>query len=1209
MITYENTKTIRQLVERAGEEHGDRIFLRYEDNDIVYDISYRQFAAECEAIAAWISEKDQAYGHKVKVGLLGSSSHHYLTVLLGVMSNGNVSIPLDIQMNVETFSDCLNRSDVDILFYDWEHRALVDGVKERCPNVKAYVSLQHGKHVLCSDNILKEYAGRTVVPEISEEDCAMILFTSGTTGRGKGVMLSNRNLIDNVFCTTDTEHPENEVYLNILPIHHVFCINGDILIVMRYGSTLCLNRDMKKLAAHIQLFQPTVIRMVPMVAKSLYSRIAVLSRQDRNRPIHAIRDEVLGKRLYKIVSGGGYLAPELAANFNRIGISIAQGYGMSECAPKIAAPDWSRPDKVASVGKVVDRCQVRIVDGEIQVKSPSVMMGYYKEPDKTAEVMTEDGWLCTGDLGYLDQEGFLYLTGRKKNLIILSNGENVAPEQLENMFVDDRLVAEILVFEEDDLICAEIYPDFNYAEAAGITDIEGTVAEIVKMHNQELPTYKRIMRCRVRETPFQKTTSKKIIRNTYFEKKKAREEVEAHVHRPENELQKAIYDCIAESLGHERFGIDTDIYEAGLDSLGSVMLLTALYDRLKVSMTINDLMSHTTVLMLEEFCKENREMSKVDHTVHQVYPLTNLQLYFAYVIRGNTTANLPFLFKLGQEVNLYTLQAAIGKLFEIHPELKNVIQLHEGAYQNFRDDEKLVEIPIVTLSDAQWEEEQKGLLKPYYYNEGEPLYHIGIYRTESANYLFFDVAHIMGDGVSMNVLFEDLNAIYAGKEVEKQNYTYFEYILDEKDRDARGVRSENIRYYQKLMDGLKIRKSILTRKDFINLDQGEDAVLRERLKRLNRKKIQAFCRQYGVSENVMFLTAYNYCISIFSNEQDTVSSSIHSGRTDSRWNRIVGPLFLTYFFRYTNVPHETVPHLLQRSGRQIMDTMGCNISNLHADEMFFQYQGDILNIDEIGGVPAEKIKIQLDSLPFHLQVMSDKHGYYYELRYWANRFDRRQLEIFMAAMELIVEAMLDEPSVRRLKSHLTDDLFPHHFYMAAGAVNAAAGEELIPEVAADTKVKVYVLDDNCRKKPIGAWGNLYIMGYETKGWVDKITNPYVGDMLYQTGRVARILPDGTIDMLEQGGRVVLQETIAGRNYLNLNILEKTLCTYEGITKADAYLAYDESNKMVLTVEVTGKTEPDREALCAWVEERLGKTLVPAVVKFAVDVPVSEFTFK
>lgn len=1197
MITFENTKTIRDLVQRAGQDHGDHVFLRYEEAEVVYDVTYRTFAQECAAIAAWTNAQDKRLGHKVKVGLMGSSSHHYLAVMLGVMSNGNVAVPLDIQMNVETFSDCLNRSDVDILFYDWDHKALVDGIRDRCPGVSGYYSLQHGRHVPCSDNILKEYQGQSVKARVSEEDCAMILFTSGTTGRGKGVMLSNRNLIDNTFCTTDLESPEKEVYLNVLPIHHVFCINGDVLIVMRYGSTLCLNRDMSKLAAHIQLFQPSVIRMVPMIAKTLYNRIAIMARQNRARSMNEIRREVLGNQLHKIVSGGGYLAPELAANYNRIGISIAQGYGMSECAPKISAPDWSRPDKVASVGKVVDRCQVRIVDGEIQVKSPSVMMGYYKEPDKTAEVMTEDGWLCTGDIGYVDEENFLYLTGRKKNLIILSNGENVAPEQLENLFEDDRVIEDILVFGEDDMVTAEIYPNFKYIEVAGITDVESVISEIVKKHNQDLPTYKRILKFRIRETPFAKTSSKKIIRSQYFNQKQTEKEQLGSVRRPETELQKQLYERVETVLGHQRFGIDTDIYEAGLDSLGSVMLLSDLYDRMGVSMTLGDLMGHKTILELEAFLKEEKQEERVDYTAREVYPLTNLQLYFAYVMRGNTTANLPFLFKLDPQVDIQRLKKAVEDVFDVHPELKTVIQMGEKGYANFRQDQRRMEVPVVHLTDSQWQEQKEKLLVPYLYNQGDLLCHTAIYVTESASYLFFDLAHIMGDGMTMNMLFGDINALYAGRELPVESYTFYEYILDEKDRDARGLRAENERYFTELMKDFRIRKSILNRKDYHDLGAGENAVLRARFAGLNRRNIQAFCRKYGVSENVMFLTAFNYCIGIFSNEKDTVSSSIHSGRTDSRWNRVAGPLFLTYFFRYTNVPHETVPQLLQRSGRQIMETMGCYISNLHADEMFFQYQGDILNIDEIGGFPAERMHMQLDSLPFHLQVMSDKKGYYYELRYWENRFDRQQLKIFMGCLEVIVEAMLEEPSVRRLKKHLPVTLFPVHYHIEAGKVNQEAGAVLIDDVTPDTRVKAYVFDEYCRKQPFGAWGNLYIMDHPTVGWQDKITNPYGAGILYQTGRTARILPDGSLDFLENGGRCVMNESITGRNFLELYKLEETLRRYEGICRAEAYVRYGEGNKLVLTADVCGKEEPDQEKLKAWLEEQCGKGLVPGEIRF------------
>lgn len=1197
MITRENTKTIYDLVCSAGDSHGDHVFLRYEDNDVIYEVTYRQFVADCMAVAAWAQEKSRELGHPVRVGLLGGSGHHYLAVMLGVMASGSVIIPMDVQMDADTFCDCVSRSDEDVLFYDWDFRTLAEEAGSRCPALEECISLQHGRHVACSDNILKNYAGRPVENLAKPEECAMILFTSGTTGRGKGVMLSHGNLIDNVFCTTDTEHPENEIYLNVLPMHHVFCINGDVLIVIRYGSTLCLNRDMTKLAAHILLFEPTVMRMVPMMAKGLYNRIAIMSRQQPGKSLFQIKEEVLGKRLHKVVSGGGYLAPELAANYSRLGISIAQGYGMSECSPKISSPDWNRPDKVASVGKLVEGCQVRLVDEEIQVKSPSVMMGYYKEPDKTAEAITEDGWLCTGDIGYLDEEGFLYLTGRKKNLIILSNGENVAPEQLENLFEDERLIEDILVFGEDDAICAEVYPNFKYAEAANISDIEGTVQEIIKKHNQKLPSYRRIMQCRIREVPFAKTSSKKIIRNQYFTKKKEEKEQEAQVRRPENELQEKLYTCVSNVLGHSRFGIDTELYEAGLDSMGSVLLLTDLYNDLKISITLDELMGHASILKLEAVAKEKEGQGRTNYSWRPKYPLTGVQMFFAYVMRGNTTANLPFFYRLDPRVDLRLLKRSVEQVFELHPELKDVIQFDQetGAYMNFRDDWKEVNIPIHHLTDAQWEEEKNGLLRPYTYGPGEPLYHIALYQTETEKYFFVDVAHIMGDGMTMNVLFEDINALYAGKAAVPSEYTYYEYILDEKKRDEEGGREENIRYFTEQMKDLKIRRSILTKKEHRGLDFGINAALRNRFEKINRKKLTAFCHENGVSENVVFLTAYNYCISLFSNEKDTVSTSIHSGRTDSRWNRLAGPLFRTYYFRYTENKEETVAEMLKRSGRQIMETMRCYMSNLHADEMFFQYQGDILNINTIGGYPAERQRIQLDSLPFHLQVFSDDKGYYYELRYWENRFDRQQLQVFMTAVECVAEAMMDEHFARRLKRYLPEELFPKHYFVEAGTINWEAGSRLITDVSAETMVKAYVLDENCRKKPFGGWGTLYIMDHKPADCVDQITNPYGPGVLYQTSCTARILPDGSIHMLEQGGRIIMTESLTGRHFLDLYRLEDTACQYPGVERAEAYVAYGAGNTMVLTLDVYGKNQLDTENLQKYLTERCEKPLIPAVI--------------
>lgn len=1214
-LTLDNTKTISDLVENSANEFGDRIFLTFEDDsEQVRDVTYEEFRALAQAVGSWVQDRSRQLGHTAKVALLGSSSVEYLSTLLGAMASGNVGIPLDTQLDVARLADSLNRSDVDVLFYDWEHDPLVEAVREQCPEVSAFVPLQHGSSDFDWHDVIATASERTYeVPQgLDPHELAMILFTSGTTGRSKGVMLSHGNLVDNTFDSEEPGDPASELYLNVLPIHHVFCLTCDVLTTLRYGSTLALNRDLKQLVRHIQLFQPTAIRMVPMMARALLSRATILAKQreDEGAALQDVVPEVFGARLNRIVCGGGYLAEDLARRFLEIGIKVQQGYGMSECSPKISVPDWSRTDKLASVGRLVDRCEARVVDGELQVRSPSVMLGYYGEPDKTAEALTEDGWLRTGDLGHVDDEGFVYLTGRVKNLIILSNGENVAPEELENLFVDDRLVQDVLVFEDNDMICCEIYPDFKLAEVSHIDDIDGAIQQIVSGHNASLPTFKRIMRVRVRRNPFKKTSSRKIIRDQYFADRDSEAEEAARRSKPENEAQEAIAKLVAQALGHERFGMDTDLYEAGLDSFGSTVLMSSIADEMGANITFSELMDNATVRKIEALVASKAGSEQADYSLRQVYPLTSTQLYFAYVLRGNTTANLPFLFKLHPSVDLERLQACVRELFEVHPVMKDIVQPDEdGVMRNFRDDTRDVEVPIYSVGTWEWGQIRPNLVRPFMYQPGERLYHVAIYVTPEGAFLFFDLAHIIGDGISMDILFEDLNRLYAGERLEHPSYTFYEYILDDKAREDRGESAQDIAYFGRLMGDFKIRKSILTRPDDHDLEHAHNAELRDRFLTLSPQEIQGFGQQYGVSENTIFLTAFNYTIGIFSNEKDTISSSIHGGRTDSRWEHMVGQLFKTYFFRYTNKPHETVPELLKREGRQIMESMRCRLSCLHPDEMFFQFQGKILEVDEIGGKPAQRQSIVLDSLPFHLNVMRDSEGYYYILRYWENRFDKYSLELFMSVLETIVGAMLRETSVRRLAKHLPEGFFPKHYSVTAAQLEQAAsvarpGAEgpLLSGVGADEQVKAYVFNDTLRKQPYGAWGDLYVLDHDPRGCEGSIDNPYGEGTLYKTGITARIMPEGQLDVLQNNGRTVMCERTMGRVFPDLGELEREIeGRFAGVEKAEAYCTYDTGLRSIpLCIDLTGRDLPSAEEVNDVVRELCGEVMLPARVRLLGD---------
>ncbi len=1204
-MKYEETRTIRELIDNASGMYKDHAYLRYENNDLVYDISFEHFAGLCRIVGCFANRMRTELGRSIHVALFGSSSHYYLPVLLGVMGSGNVVVPLDIQMDAQHLADSLIRSDVDILFYDWEYEPLITEIKDKCPDVREYYSLQSVKKVPCLNDILRDerfpgnsWAMDGDTDKAESDDLAMILFTSGTSGKSKGVMLTHGNLTDNVFSQIVPEPPGEILYLNVLPIHHVFAINCDFLIGLSVGATVCLNGPLTMLAKHLMMFEPNVIHMVPMIAKALYNKIVMMAEQDRELTPKDLLHRVYGKNLNRIVCGGGGLPAELALKYVDCGIMIGQGYGMSECAPLISSPDYKRPDKVTSAGKVVLRCEVRTQNGELQVRSPSVMKGYYNEPELTKEAFTEDGWLRTGDAGYVDEEGFIYLTGRIKNLIVLSNGENVAPEELEGLFATEPVVQEIVVFGEDDVLQCEIYPDFKYAESIGVQDVLTELENAVNRVNETLPNYKRILRTSMRKVPFAKTSSKKIIRGEFEKERASRKRIESEVKLPETEDQKAIYDACVHCLGHRRFGIDTDLFTCGLDSFASIMLLTALQEKCGFSLTLTELMEHPTVEKLAVFKEEKGGSSGVDYTVRDVYPLTRLQMYFAYVMRGNTTANLPFFFKLDGKVDLDRMEDAIRKLFEIHPILSDVIQAGEdGKFANFRDDKRKAEIERLSLTDEEWDEKRRTLLVPYMYTKGEKLYHIGLYETPGSQYLLFDVAHIIGDGMTMNILLEDLNNLYMGREVKKSDYTFYEYILDEYDRDAKGLRDRDIAFIKDLLKGYRVDKSILAKKDSYDLNTAHNAVLRGRFRSLDLKTVKGYCSEYGVSENAVFLTAFSYMVSLYGFGDDTVITSIHNGRTDGRWIRLAGSLFVTYLFRYKRIPHETVEQLVKRSADQILHTMECHMPAQHADEMFIQYQGDLLDIPQLGGEPAESMHLQLDSLPFHLMIHAKKSGYTYELRYWENRYDREMLAVFMEAMENVIFAMASETSVRRLKYHISPKLYPKHFTVTAGKLNAALGMSLIKGMDEDAKVKPYVMDEQGMKKPYGAWGRLYLLDVKTEeGEQESIESLYTPGTLYDTGIEARITTKGEVEAMYQAGRTVMRETLTGRYFPNLFELERLCCTYPGIKEAHASVEYGENNLFYLTLRIKTDKEVETEALQGFVAERMGKHMAPAIVE-------------
>lgn len=497
--------TIREILVQAEQNFGAGDAIRYKiSKNEIEAKSYTQLKQDSESFSNALGKLGALNQH---IAMIGLTSYQWLVSYLGTVNSGSVAVPLDVSLPAEEVCDLIDRADVTILVLDEVRKDVAAIIKNRCPKLKYVISMQKTEsddHMLSLTQLLRENAGSFDFTPDPAQLCT-IMFTSGTTGKSKGVMLTHRNLAENATCL-DMKIPERTVILSVLPIHHAYCLSMDILKGLSLGSIICINDSLMRVAKNIKLFAPNMILMVPLMIESFAKKL-----QDAaGLPTDIVKKEVFGEQFHTICSGGAYLNPAHIDLLNSYGITVLQGYGMTECAPVISTNrSWNINKQ--SVGQLMPNCEAKIVDGEIWVRGSSVMMGYYQMPEQTAETL-ENGWLKTGDLGYVDDDNFVFITGRKKNLIITKNGENVSPEELENKLGESPIVQEILVRESEGVIEAEIFPDYEYVEKASIGDVHDALQQLVDEYNKTAPAHKKVYRLKVRETEFEKTPSKKIKR-------------------------------------------------------------------------------------------------------------------------------------------------------------------------------------------------------------------------------------------------------------------------------------------------------------------------------------------------------------------------------------------------------------------------------------------------------------------------------------------------------------------------------------------------------------------------------------------------------------------------------------------------------------------------------------------------------------------------
>lgn len=558
-------ETLKELVDNSVLKFSDRAAYMYKDDhkEPFKTMTYAEFKDDQNAIGTALIER----GFKgSKIAVIGDNSHRWALSYYSVVCGVGVIVPIDRNLEKGEITNLLQRADVEAVFASTKLASTIASLLEELPLVKKVIIMAapgddvdeflEDERFMTMEQLVSE--GKELVAkgnsayidaEIHAEDLSTILFTSGTTGLAKGVMLSHRNLSQNVFNMSKyVQIPDEGRVLDVLPMHHVYEMTCTVMTSFYQGATVVICEGLKYIQQNFVEAECNIMLGVPLIFENIYRKIWTKAEKSGNadklrrainmsmkldlrnkkvvtkRLFKAVHD-IFGESLYILIAGGAAIDPNVISEFEAMGLPMMQGYGMTENSPIIAV-NQDRYGKAASVGKPMPGTEVRIVDkdesgiGEVICKGPSVMMGYYKDAENTAKTI-KDGWLYTGDYGYLDEDGFLYITGRKKNVIVTKGGKNIFPEEVEYYLLLSDFISEVIVYgkhEEikDDLICTAImYPDFKALENAGyMTDEEKyrKLKEAVDEANSKMPPFKRVKRIEIREDDFIKTTTLKIKR-------------------------------------------------------------------------------------------------------------------------------------------------------------------------------------------------------------------------------------------------------------------------------------------------------------------------------------------------------------------------------------------------------------------------------------------------------------------------------------------------------------------------------------------------------------------------------------------------------------------------------------------------------------------------------------------------------------------------
>ena len=583
-------------------------------------VSYKELIRNVNSYSNLLSSDNLS-----KVAIFSENRFEWTYAFYSTWKKDAIAVPIDYLSSAEDVAFILNDCKPEIMFYS-------NTTKDVCE--KATEQLNHKILKINLDEIDIDKNNEDLsFPDSDPNKTAVIIYTSGTTGLPKGVMLSYDNLLVNIEAvTTDVNiYTINDNVMVLLPLHHIFPLMGTLIIPLGVGGTIVFSPSMasEDLMATLKNGKISIIIGVPRlynlirkgikdkinksgIAKLLFKIAKKKNSLSFSKKLFGSVQRKFGGHIRYMVSGGAALEKEVAKDFLVLGFEVLEGFGMTECAPMIT---FTRPGKVfpGSAGQPLKTNEIKVVDGEIVNRGRNVMQGYYNRPEETAAIL-KDGWLYTGDLGYLDEEKRIFITGRKKEIIVLSNGKNINPEEIENKIISmSEIIAEIGVFEKADMLHAIIYPDFAMAKELGIEDVEENIKwQVIDKYNQIVTPYKKVMKFSLISEPLPRTRLLKLKRFLLPKLETVNKEKLETLSDPdfkEYSLIKTFLEQQKETTIHPSDHLEIDL---GLDSLDKVNLAVYLESNFGVKLSEAELVGFSNIAKLAENIRDKKTKLSVE---------------------------------------------------------------------------------------------------------------------------------------------------------------------------------------------------------------------------------------------------------------------------------------------------------------------------------------------------------------------------------------------------------------------------------------------------------------------------------------------------------------------------------------------------------------------------------------------------------------------